>query len=133
MIANDRIEKKIRFIFHCSSPDSEDSYDDEDDCTDDNQRLVSDKRDKKHYGTTLHKITPVPKTIEEKMNEKMDNVKKRLQVGKLFLANVVAPVNIFLHRFIKYKQRKKIYKDYFYTWSHKYSWAQLGQKAAVVS
>lgn len=64
-----------------SSPDSDESFgEDQDDCTDDNQRLVPDKRDKKHYGTTLHKITPVPKTIEEKVGERMDNIKKRLQV-----------------------------------------------------
>ncbi|XP_065223950.1 cationic amino acid transporter 2 [Planococcus citri] len=63
-----------------SSPDS-DSYDEEtEDYGNDSQRLVTDKRDKKHYGTTLHKITPVPKSIEEKVSERMENVKKRLQI-----------------------------------------------------
>ena len=71
----------IRLNFIRSSPDS-DSYDDEpEDYGNDSQRLVTDKRDKKHYGTTLHKITPVPKTIEEKVSERMENVKKRLQVN----------------------------------------------------
>jgi len=65
-----------------SSPDSDESpgNEDPDQVTQDNQRLVKDKRDKKHYGTTLHKITPVPKSIEEKVSERMDNVKKRIQV-----------------------------------------------------
>lgn len=71
-----------KFFLSLSSPDSDDSYGEEEpeDYGNDSQRLVTDKRDKKHYGTTLHKITPVPKTIEEKVSERMDNVKKRLQV-----------------------------------------------------
>lgn len=79
-----RTRKNLPLPFDCiySSPDSDDSFDDEvaDGDDKDNQRLVSDKRGRKHYGTTLHKITPVPKTIEEKVSERMDSMKKRLQV-----------------------------------------------------
>lgn len=90
-----------------SSPDSDDSCKEEEqeEGTGDHQRLVTDKRDKKHYGTTLHKITPVPKTIEEKVGEQMDSVKKRLQVCvEKHVGSIIAYEKVnrrFLRRFLR--------------------------------